>query len=254
MAPTRGPGPPGPPSNPRSVLRLLLDRYERIVVLTGAGISVASGLRPFRGPGGIWDDEGLERFATAEALADDPRQVWKAFGPMRPVTAAAEPNAAHRALAEAEQRLGRPLFVLTQNIDGLHARAGSRHVVELHGNIMRTRCTACDLPPFEDHEPHVDDAPLCPRCGSYLRPDILLFHEPFPPEVERDVRRSLFDSNLFLAVGTSGTVWPAAGFVQVARADGARTVLVNLEDLEDGSDFDEIVLGRAEEVLPRLLR
>ena len=180
-----------------------------MVVLTGAGVSVASGLRPYRGPGGLWTDQPeLAARMTAGAAPDD---LWHLFGPLRGELARAEPNAAHRALAALEARV--PLTVITQNIDGLHQRAGSQSVVELHGALGRSRCVACDRV-TEDLVPHVT-APRC-ECGGALRPDVVLFEEPLPVDAEYAAKRALRDCDLFLAIGTSGTVSPASNFVRSA--------------------------------------
>lgn len=237
---------------------LRLEDHRAIFVLTGAGISVASGLRPYRGPGGVWEEDGVAHLATAAALARDPAAVWRLFGPLRPRVRAARPNAAHLALASLSQRLGPggSLTLVTQNIDGLHQRAGSPDVVELHGSLGRTRCSreACDLPPFLDDATHEAALPVCPRCAAPLRPDVVLFDEPLPVDAEHQAKRALRDCDLFVAIGTSGTVSPASSFVRSARYVGARTVLVNLAAMDPPSDrFDVEVLGRAEEVLPRLL-
>lgn len=223
------------------------DRYRQIVFLTGAGVSVASGIPPFRGPGGFWNDREIERVATAEALERDPGIVWRAFTPLREAAQKAEPNAAHRTMAKLAAR--HPgVHVLTQNVDGLHQEAGSRDVVELHGNIHRTRCTRCHLPAFVDTELKFRN---CPECKAPLRLDIVLFHEMLDP---RDLHRSselLRAVDLFVAVGTSGTVYPAAGFAATARSHGAHVVLVNLEAAPTHA-YDQQFIGRAEEVLPGL--
>lgn len=236
-----------------------LDRYRHIVVLTGAGVSVASGLRPYRGPGGLWEESGVADLATPEALAERPDAVWKLFGAVRTAARAAAPNAAHTALAGAEHRItaaGGEFTLITQNIDGLHQRAGSRNVIELHGSAFRTRCCAdgCDLPPFADDDPHAISAPRCPRCGALLRPDVVLFDEAIPGGAEWQAKRALRDCDLFLAAGTSGTVSPASNFVRAAEYARARTVLVNLEPMKPRHPaYDEELLGRAEELLPILL-
>jgi len=230
-----------------------LARYRRVVALTGAGISVASGLRPYRGPGGLWEEGDTAKSADAEALARDPRSVWKLFGGMRAVARAARPSAAHEALARAEQVVGGALTILTQNVDGLHQRAGSSRVVEIHGSLFRTRCTRCDAPAFADESPH-DEVPACAACGALLRPDVVLFGEPLPVDAEWHAKHALRDCDLFLAIGTSGTVDPAARFVRWAEFEGARTVLVNLEPMTPPSAaFREQVLGPADEVVPGLL-
>jgi NAD-dependent deacetylase len=234
--------------------------FRRIVILTGAGLSVASGLRPYRGPGGLWSDEDLVRLSHAVALRSEPLALWRHWWGMRKIALAASPNAAHLAIArfEASRGEGRAMSLITQNVDGLHSKAGSASVVEFHGNALRTRCSrrSCALESFEDQRCEGDAVPLCPLCGSILRPDIVLFGESIPPEADRLARRALRDVDLFIAVGTSGTVQPAALFAAWAARAGARTVWVNLEPYQaQGPDigFDEQILGRAEEVLPELL-
>jgi NAD-dependent deacetylase len=238
--------------------RIDIGKYRNIVVLTGAGISVASGIRTYRGPEGLWNDRTLVRLSDAATFRSDPLEVWKFWSESRRMSAAAEPNAAHRALAELEARL-RPdqaFTLITQNIDGLHRRAGSRRVIEYHGSVGRTRCSneGCATPPYEDDGLYPDAVPTCPRCGANLRPDIVLFHEMIPEANATAALEALRSCDLFLAVGTSGTVYPANEFVRWAGRAGARTVFVNLEPLEeDGGFFDETHLGKAEEILPILL-
>lgn len=239
-------------------MELELERYRQIVVLTGAGVSVASGLRPYRGPGGWWTEHPEHReMATAKAAKADPMSTWHAFGSLRGALAVASPNPAHLALARAETQrpAGTTLTVITQNIEGLHRAAGSRNVIELHGNLSRTRCSdpTCDLEPFED-QTVPETLPRCPRCYAPLRPDVVLFEEPMAARPEWESKRVLRECDLFLAVGTSGTVSPAANFVRSAEYAGARTIFVNLEPLEvPNPAFQETVLGPAESVLPRLL-
>jgi NAD-dependent deacetylase len=235
---------------------LSLADYQRIVVLTGAGISVASGLPTFRGPGGLWERPGASAVATAEMFASEPEKVWSLFGGMRRLALEAEPNAAHRALVALEASAlarGATFLVITQNVDRLHQRAGSKAVVEIHGSLFRTKCgnATCDLPPFDDLEPAPAAAQRCERCGAALRPDVVLFDEPIPAKPEWDAKRALRDCDLFIAVGTSGTVSPASNFVRAAAYAGARTILVNLQPMQPRHpDFHEEILGRAEEVLP----
>jgi NAD-dependent deacetylase len=232
-----------------------MTQYRQIVFLTGAGISAASGLRTYRGADGLWKDEDVAARATAGAFARDPLGAWRLFGPLRRAAQDAQPNPAHAALAKLEQRVdGASVTIITQNVDGLHQRAGSRDVIEFHGSVHRTRCSnpACALAPFDDHD--VPDAvPLCPNCGAALRPDVVLFDEPIPGAAEWRAKRSLRDCDLFVAIGTSGTVSPAANFVRSAEYAGAHTVLVNLEPMEPRhSAFQREILGRAEEIMPRL--
>jgi NAD-dependent deacetylase len=193
--------------------------------------------------------------ATLERAREDPWSTWRAFGPLRAAVVDAQPNAAHLALTHAERRLpeGGSLTVITQNVDGLHQAAGSSTVIELHGNLLRTRCSVCDLKPFAD-EVAPSELPHCPACGAALRPDIVLFDEPMPARQEWEAKQALRDCDLFLAIGTSGTVSPASNFVRSAEYEGARTIYVNLEPLEPPNPmFAETVLGRAEDVLPTLL-
>jgi NAD-dependent deacetylase len=233
--------------------------YSRIVVLTGAGISVASGLRPYRGPGGVWEEADIARLAHADAVANSPADVWRAFGPMRETILRAEPNPAHSALAQFERSL-RPhqnLLVVTQNIDGLHTKAGSRSVVEIHGNMLFTRCSdeRCKFPRTYDEAMHKDSLPKCPVCTKPLRPDVVFFGEYPDAEASWTVKRALRDCDLFLAIGTSGVVSPASEFVRSADYAGARTVFINIEPLPAGARyFREQIVGRAEELLPSLLR
>lgn len=233
-------------------------QYTRTVVLTGAGISAASGLRTYRGPDGVWDDHDVERLGHADALARWPDECWQLFGGMRAPVLAARPNAAHLALAAWQARLAphQQFVLVTQNVDGLHQLAGSPTVHELHGNLMRTRCSnpACTLEPYRDEQTHLNATPMCPLCGAVLRPDIVLFGEAIDGAADWTVNRALRDCDLFIAVGTSGLVTPAANYVRGAAYAGARTLLVNLEPMVPPNPaFQEQLLGPAEVVLPRLL-
>lgn len=230
--------------------------YARVVVLTGAGISASAGLPTYRGPGGLWNaDPELARTLVAGV---DPSRVWRALGSFRSVVSQASPTPAHLALARYGERLaqaGGSLTVITQNIDGLHARAGSRSVVELHGNLRRTRCSSrdCTTEPFDDDAVH-DRAPPCPRCGAPLRLDVVLFEEALGAHEEMAAKHALRECDLFLAIGTSGTVWPAASYVRSAEYEGAHTIFVNLTPLDPPNPaFREVLLGNADELVPRLL-
>lgn len=242
-----------------SIEPLDIDRYKNIVVLTGAGISVASGLRPFRGPDGIWEESDVAQLANASAIETHPAAVWGLFGPLRETAKLAVPNPAHQALVQLENSLrsNQTLTLITQNIDRLHQRAGSRNVVELHGSIFRTRCHnhQCSLEPYEDDLTHTDTVPQCPLCSSTLRPDIVLFGEPIPLNEEWRVKRALRECDLFVAIGTSGTVSPASNYVRSAQYSGAFTIYVNREKMNPPNPyFAQEVIGKAEEVLPQLFR
>jgi NAD-dependent deacetylase len=242
------------------VMTVLTSRnYKSIVVLTGAGISAASGLRTYRGPDGLWNDPETVRLSTATEFESDPLSYWKFWGNLRKVAAEAVPNEAHLALARWEKTLSKDqkFTLITQNVDELHQRAGSANVVELHGSVYRTRCSneECTLAPYRDSESNLDMVPTCKLCGLALRPDIVMFGELLPPHAEWSSKRALRDCDLFIAVGTSGTVSPASHFVEWAKYAGARTMLVNLEKMiEPNRSFDVEIAGKAEEVLPTLLK
>ena len=238
-----------------AVSALDLAKYEKIVIMTGAGISVASGLPTYRGAGGLWDTVDVASHATAAAIEADPERVWTFFAQIRAQIAAARPNPGHLALARAEARLGhhQRLTVLTQNVDGLHGLAGSTQVVELHGTLRRSRCTRCPYERAEDLAASPAACPRCPDCSAPLRPAVVLFDEALPVDAEWSSKKSLRECDLFLAVGTSGTVSPASNFVRAAEYAGARTIYVNLEPMKPHNPaFREVLLGRAEEVLPAL--
>jgi NAD-dependent deacetylase len=240
---------------PAAVPPIELWRYNEIVVLTGAGVSAASGLPTYRGAGGLWNETNVADHATAAAIATDPRKVWTFFARLRRDVASAAFNPAHRALAGAERGLQRHqrLTVITQNVDGFHQAAGSARVVELHGTLRRSRCTKCDFSRAEDLRVAEMECPTCPSCGAPLRPDVVLFDEPLPVHAEWEAKTALRSCDLFLSVGTSGTVSPASNFVRAAEYAGARTIYVNLEPLEPPNRaFKEVHLGRAEELLPAL--
>ena len=247
-----------PAHEPAGLPTLDLQPTDRLLVLTGAGISVESGLRTFRGPDGLWEGEPVEAVATPEGFDADPDRVWTFYSRLRRVVRGAEPNAAHLALAEVERRLGGNFLLITQNVDGLHQRAGSERVGEIHGSLWRTRCSRCDRPAFADaSEPAT--TPRCDRCGGLLRPDIVWFGEAVDAESDRQTRafvRAAFQTQVrlvFLAVGTSGAVWPASGFARLAANFGAETWLANLEAADNDSDFRHLVRGPATEVVPALL-
>jgi NAD-dependent deacetylase len=231
---------------------------RRIVVLTGAGISVASGIRTYRGAGGMWSDPALLAAHQADALPESLPIIWSVKGPLRAQVLATAPNAAHRAIVELQQYVEAKdgwLVVVTQNIDGLHERAGSTNVIELHGSVMRSRCTGpnCTEEPFHDDTvPAPGGPPLSCRCGRPLRPDVVLFGEAVPAYGMADL--VVRDAEVLLVVGTSGLVQPAAGLVGLAAASCAYCVLVNAEPWDNQDpDIDAELIGPAEVVLPALV-
>jgi NAD-dependent protein deacetylase/lipoamidase len=228
-----------------------LQRFNEVVILTGAGISVASGLGTYRGPGGLWEDSGVAEAATKEGFEADPWSIWRFFNPLLEQIVEAHPNPAHLALAEIEKRHRGKLTLVTQNVDGLHRRAGSHGVLELHGNLRRRRCSRpkCLLKPFEETVPPTE-LPLCPLCDHPIRPDIVLFGEAISVDAGHESKRALRTVDLFLAIGTSQTVQPASNFVRAAQYAGALTVEFNLQG---SGQFEQEILGPAEETVPMLL-
>ena len=259
MAGEPEPGPAALHPDPAHGIRPLdLRAPTRLLVLTGAGVSAESGLRTFRDGDGLWESHRVEDVATPGAFARDPALVWAFYAARRRAAAAAEPNAAHRALAACEARLGERFLLLTQNVDGLHGRAGSRRVHELHGSLWRTRCARCGRPPFEDLAEPVEP-PACDRCGGLLRPDIVWFGEAVDAGADAATRRFMRDAAragdplVFLAVGTSGSVWPASGLVHDAAGLGASTWLANLAKADNATWFQHEVMGPATRTVPALL-
>ena len=234
-----------------------ISQYRRIVILTGAGVSVASGLPTYRGQGGLWESRNIAWIADARSLPESLPDLWRLYSERRAKALAARPNAAHQAIADLQCRVAGTdcsVTLVTQNVDGLHQRAGSPEVIELHGSAFRTRCTAesCSLPAFSDEKTY-DTVPVCPECGAPLRPDVVLFSEYLPALATWQVNRALRECDLFIAAGTSGVVAPASGLVRSAAYAGARTILVNLDPMDPPHpDFQEERLGRAEEILPAL--
>ena len=223
---------------------------DRVFILAGAGVSAESGIPTFRGMGGLWRSYRIEEVASPEAWNRDPRLVWEFYSMRRRVAAAAKPNPAHFALAKLENALQDRLFVCTQNVDSLHEQAGSRNVIHMHGELFKSRCDTCSRAPFDDtnlYEPPAE-VPRC-TCGGGIRPHICWFGE-VPFELYR-ISEALDACTLFVAVGTSGVVEPAASFVAQVSAC-ARTIYVGAEKPANASSFTECYLGKAGEVLPNL--
>ena len=219
----------------------------RIVVLTGAGISAESGVPTFRDSGGLWEGHSVEDVATPEGFERDPAAVLRFYEERRRGAASALPNAAHRALARLEGALGDSLLVVTQNVDDLHERAGSRNLVHMHGELRRALCVMCGARPQWDGD--LNDRPPCPECGErMLRPDVVWFGE-LPYELDL-IENAVVACDVFASIGTSGAVYPAAGYVALAAAFGARTIELNLEPTDAAVPFDEARIGRATEIVP----
>lgn len=232
-------------------LRELLALGRRVVALTGAGISAESGVPTFRSQGGFWDQESVEDLATPEGFARDPRRVWAWYDARRRQIAACVPNAGHLALARYEG--AHPGFTLvTQNVDGLHGAAGSARAVYLHGDLFRVRCTKEGTTREDRRVPLPEIPPRC-ECGALLRPDVVWFGEMLPEEAMAEATRAAREAELFLAIGTSALVYPAAGLPLLAREEGAYLVEINVEPTSLTPAADEVLMGPAAAVLPDLL-
>jgi len=234
--------------------RVVLLPADRVFVLTGAGISAESGLPTFRAEDGLWAGCRIEDVCTPEAWHRNPAEVWKFYSARREAGAKAEPNAAHVALAELEARLGERYFLCTQNVDDLHERAGSQRLVHMHGELAKSRCgNGCGREPVEDKRVYasLEEVGRC-ACGARLRPHIVFFGE-VPLEMET-ILEEIGRATLMVVVGTSGSVYPAAGFVSRARQKGARTVYVGPETPLNAHAFTQVVTGKAGEVLPELFQ
>jgi NAD-dependent deacetylase len=229
-----------------------LTLQDQLFVLTGAGISAESGLATFRGSGGLWNGYRVEQVATPEAWAADPTLVWNFYSQRRRNAISAQPNAGHLALAQIEQNLGDRFYLCTQNVDDLHERAGSRRIHHMHGSLFQSRCTRCNQP-FPDTALYetAENLPTCAQCNSPIRPHIVWFGE-IPLDMDT-IYQKLDRATILLVVGTSGSVYPAAGFVHIANQRRIHTVYVGPEEPLNREAFDEILLGNATEVLPTLI-
>lgn len=224
-----------------------MSTIRNIVILTGAGISAESGIATFRGPGGLWEGHRVEDVCTPEALARDPELLHRFYDLRRAALATVAPNAAHHALARLDREWPGDLLIVTQNVDDLHERAGAERMLHMHGELLSALCAECGarigwagpLPPGS----------VCGGCmAPALRPDIVFFGE-MPYRMER-IERAIADADLFVSIGTSGAVYPAAGFVQTARHHGADTLELNLDRSEGSAWFAESRPGRAGALVP----
>jgi NAD-dependent deacetylase len=225
---------------------------DRLFVLTGAGISAESGLATFRGSGGLWNGHRVEEVATPEAWEANPELVWRFYSQRRRDALAAQPNAAHKALAKIEEKLGDCFYLCTQNVDDLHERAGSHRIHHMHGSLYQSRCIRCNQP-FPDQSFYEDpnNLPTCKSCGQPIRPHIVWFGE-IPLDMDA-IYYELNRATTLLVVGTSGSVYPAAGFVHIANQRRMRTIYIGPEEPLNIEAFDEVILSTATEALPKLI-
>jgi NAD-dependent deacetylase len=230
--------------------RGLLSSATRVAALTGSGISAESGIPTFRGAGGLWRTFRPEELATPEAFARDPKLVWEWYDWRRGLVAAAQPNPAHLALARLEQRC-EAFTLVTQNVDGLHAVAGSRNVIHLHGDLWTLRCVSCGAEREDRSVPLAELPPRC-ACGGLLRPGVVWFGETLPAGAMERASAAVRDAQALLLIGTSAAVWPAAGLGEVAIEAGVPVIEINPEPTVY-SDRVLSLAGRAGQVLPRLV-
>jgi NAD-dependent deacetylase len=237
----------------------LLQTADRVCVLTGAGVSAESGVPTFRASDGLWEGHRIEDVATPFGWEKDPRLVWAFYNARRANVKTVRPNPGHLALAQMEQHWGGRFTLVTQNVDGLHRAAGSKNVLEIHGSLYRTRCTGCGEIADRGLEP-LGELPGC-HCGSVLRPDIVWFHESLPDDVWMPAMQAAHDCDVFLVVGTSAVVHPAASLIPIAKRRstwddiraGARVIEVNLTRTEASHLADVGLYGPSGQVLPKLL-
>ena len=224
---------------------------KSVVILTGAGISAESGIPTFRGEGGLWRNYRAEDLATPEAFARDPHLVWEWYDWRRQLLANAEPNAGHLAIADFQRR-SKDCTLVTQNVDGLHDRAGSFGILKLHGDIWRMRCMSCGAEWPDRKAPLPKLPPKC-QCGGMARPGVVWFGEALPPGMMEEAGHAVESAEVLLVVGTSAVVYPAAGLVPLAKRAGAKVVEVNIAETPMTSIVDAAVPAPSAEVLPLLL-
>jgi len=228
-----------------------LRNVNRVAVLTGAGISAESGVPTFRGEEGLWRKFRAEELATPEAFMDNPKLVWEWYIFRRNIMKDVSPNPGHYALAEMEN-LFEDFTLITQNVDGLHRRAGSKNILELHGNITKNKCYDCDKPYEAEIDISADDLPLC-ECGGKIRPDVVWFGELLPPHAINNAFEASSRAELFFSVGTSAIVHPAASMPVMAKREGACLVEVNLEPTPLSGLADYTFHGKSGEILPQII-
>jgi len=242
--------------------RIVIDDDTWVLVLTGAGVSAESGIPTFRGSGGMWEKFSFQELASPEGFRRDPELVWRFYGDRRAKAGDCAPNPGHHALVALEQRMGERFLLATQNVDALHREAGSERMVELHGCLFKTRCAGCERAPFDDHHTYEGQGvPRCEQCATHgtasnLRPHIVWFGEALDSKIlgriEAFMARGARARLVFVAAGTSGAVYPAAGLVDAAKSHGAETWLVNAEPADNVGRFDRFIEGKSGEVLPGL--
>jgi NAD-dependent deacetylase len=225
---------------------------EDVAVFTGAGVSAESGVPTFRGEDGIWKKFKPEELANFDAFIRNPELVWEWYRHRKQIIATIQPNAGHYALAALERRY-KNFAVITQNIDNLHRRAGSKTVYELHGNIERNYCISCRTQFSNEEILHREGVPRCDRCGGLIRPDVVWFGELLPMDQWELAEKAARRSDVFFSIGTSAIVYPAASLPQIAKRSGAYLVEINQEPTPLTEIVDEFLAGKSGEILPELV-
>lgn len=233
------------------VLREALVKAKHVVALTGAGISAESGVPTFRGADGLWRNHDVMELATPEAFSSDPKLVWEFYNWRRKRISGLTFNPAHKALVELENRVPR-FTLITQNVDGLHGKAGSRNLLEIHGNLWKVRCTRCHGLHL-DESPDMGPLPQCESCGGLLRPHVVWFGESLDPHLLQSAVHAARSSQITLVIGTSAIVQPAASLALEAKRAGAVVAEINLERTPHSDKLDVSLLGKAGEIVPRLI-
>lgn len=224
---------------------------KKSLILTGAGISAESGIQTFRDSGGLWANHRVEDVASPQGFQKNPKLVWNFYKERFAETLKVEPNPAHLALSKLEKALQDDFYLITQNVDGLHTRAGNKRIYEMHGRLSSAFCTGCSKR-YQVSELDLDsDVPLCSKCGKILRPDVVWFEE--IPYYLYEIEALLKSCDIFVILGTSGTVYPAAGFVMTAKLFGAHTIAINLSKPDNLNFIDEFYLGKCGELLPPMV-
>ncbi|MBD3218986.1 MAG: NAD-dependent protein deacylase [candidate division Zixibacteria bacterium] len=229
----------------------LLKKDPKICVLTGAGVSAESGVPTFRGENGIWKKFRAEELATVDAFMSNPDLVLAWYQHRRDIIDNIEPNPGHYALAKMEKNFS-DFCLVTQNVDNLHENAGSKYILEVHGNIMKNKCMNCNKPVERLDFKEGDELPEC-ECGGMIRPDVVWFGEMLPQDVFEEANRKAFQCDLFFSIGTSAIVYPAAALPITAKQRGAYLVEINVTETELSTLADEVLLGPSGEILPKLL-
>ena len=230
----------------------MISKETNVVILTGAGISAESGIRTFRDSNGLWENHRVEEVATPNGWKANPQLVWNFYQQRRRQLLQVEPNDGHKALVQLENHLQNFLLV-TQNVDDLHERAGSRKLIHMHGELAKLRCEVCHHTEGMMDDEHLQEAFLsCSKCEGRLRPHIVWFNE--MPMQMREIEQALSKCDVFIAIGTSGHVYPAANFLHMARRYGAHTMGINLDPPENVHFFDEFIQGKAGEILPSVVQ